>query len=97
MEWIRSIAEHLGLFPSPELPDPEDLPFLEVRLPAGSYLVHGMARHYPTLTAWRHGPDPREFLNSPPFPLSSPRIPSVTDYIIQRNRLAPGMLCLLFS
>ncbi|MBS1237829.1 MAG: nucleic acid-binding protein contains domain-like protein [Deltaproteobacteria bacterium] len=64
MEWIRSIAEHVGAVPLPaELPDPEDLPFLEVAASAGAILVTGNARHYPKRS--RGGVmvlSPREFL-----------------------------------
>jgi len=64
MEWIRSVAERVGAVPlSAELPDPEDLPFLEVAASAGAILVTGNARHFPKRS--RGGVkvlSPREFL-----------------------------------
>ena len=48
MEWIRSVAEPVGAVPLPaELPDPEDIPFLEVAASTGAILVTGNIRHYP--------------------------------------------------
>ena len=48
MEWIRSVAEHVGAVPlAAGLPDPEDMPFLEVAASAGAILVTGNTRHYP--------------------------------------------------
>jgi len=64
MERIRSVAERVGAVPlSAELPDPEDLPFLEVAASAGAILVTGNARHFPKRS--RGGVkvlSPREFL-----------------------------------
>lgn len=64
IEWIRSVAERIGAVPLPaELPDPEDLPFLEVASSAGAILVTGNSRHYPKRS--RGGVtvlSPREFL-----------------------------------
>ena len=64
IEWIRSVAERVGAVPLPaELPDPEDLPFLEVAASAGTLLVAGNTRHYPKRS--RGGVtvlSPREFI-----------------------------------
>jgi uncharacterized protein len=64
MEWIRSVAESIGAVPLPaELPDPGDIPFLEVAASAGAILVTGNTRHYPKRS--RVGVtvlSPREFL-----------------------------------
>jgi putative PIN family toxin of toxin-antitoxin system len=43
-------GERLGISPPPlgvELPDPDDLPFLEVAREAGATLVTGNTKHYP--------------------------------------------------
>jgi len=46
--WIRSVSEPVGAVPlSVELPDPGDMPFLEVAASAGAILVTGNTRHYP--------------------------------------------------
>jgi putative PIN family toxin of toxin-antitoxin system len=48
VEWIRSVAERVGAVPLlAELPDPGDIPFLEVAASAGAILVTGNTRHYP--------------------------------------------------
>ncbi len=48
MELIRSVAEPVGAIPLPaELPDPGDMPFLEVAASAGAILVTGNTRHFP--------------------------------------------------
>jgi putative PIN family toxin of toxin-antitoxin system len=48
MEWIRSVAEPVGTVPLPaELPDPGDMPSLEVAASAGAILLTGNSRHYP--------------------------------------------------
>ncbi|MCX5877879.1 MAG: putative toxin-antitoxin system toxin component, PIN family [Deltaproteobacteria bacterium] len=48
MELIRSVAEPVGPVPLPaQLPDPGDMPFLEVAASAGAILVTGNTRHYP--------------------------------------------------
>jgi len=48
LEWIRSVSEPVGAVPlSAELPDPGDMPFLEVAASAGAILVTGNTRHYP--------------------------------------------------
>jgi len=64
MEWIRSVAEPVGAVPLPaKLPDPGDMPFLEVAASAGAILITGNARHYPKRS--RAGVtvlSPREFL-----------------------------------
>jgi uncharacterized protein len=64
IEWIRSVAEPVGAIPLPaELPDPEDMPFLEVAASSGGILVTGNTRHYPKRS--RGGVtilSPREFL-----------------------------------
>jgi putative PIN family toxin of toxin-antitoxin system len=64
MEWIRSVAESIGAVPLPaELPDPGDIPFLEVAASADAILVTGNTRHYPKRS--RVGVtvlSPREFL-----------------------------------
>ena len=64
MEWIRSVAEPVGAVPLPaELPDPDDMPFLEVAASTGAILVTGNTRHYPKRS--RSGVtvlSPREFL-----------------------------------
>ena len=64
MEWIRSVAEPVGAVPLPaELPDPGDMPFLEVAASTGAILVTGNTRHYPKRS--RVGIivlSPREFL-----------------------------------
>ena len=64
MEWIRSVAEPVGAVPLPaKLPDPGDMPFLEVAASAGALLITGNARHYPKRS--RRGVtvlSPREFL-----------------------------------
>jgi predicted nucleic acid-binding protein len=64
MEWIRSVSEHVGAVPlATELPDPEDMPFLEVAASAEAILVTDKTRHYPKRS--RGGVTvltPREFL-----------------------------------
>jgi len=64
MDWIRSVAEPVGAVPLPaDLPDPEDIPFLEVAASTGALLVTGNTRHYPKRS--RDGVtvlSPREFL-----------------------------------
>jgi len=64
MEWIRSVAEPVGAVPLPaELPDPEDIPFLEVAASTGAILVTGNTRHYPKrLRGGVTVLSPREFL-----------------------------------
>ena len=64
MEWIRSVAEPVGAVPLPaELPDPEDIPFLEVAASTGAILVTGNTRHYPKrLRGGATVLSPREFL-----------------------------------
>jgi predicted nucleic acid-binding protein len=48
MEHIRSVALPVVAAPLPaELPEPGDLPFLEVAAVAGAVLVTGNARHFP--------------------------------------------------
>jgi uncharacterized protein len=48
LELIRSTAETGSSAPLPvRLPDPEDLPFLEVAAACGAVLVTGNERHYP--------------------------------------------------
>lgn len=48
LEWIRSVSEPVGAVPlSVELPDPGDMPLLEVAASAGAILVTGNTRHYP--------------------------------------------------
>jgi putative PIN family toxin of toxin-antitoxin system len=48
MELIRSVAEPAAAVPLPaELPDPGDMPFLEVAASSGALLVTGNTRHYP--------------------------------------------------
>jgi putative PIN family toxin of toxin-antitoxin system len=64
MGWIRSVAEPVGAVPLPtELPDPENMPFLEIAASTGALLVTGNIRHYPKRS--RSGVavlSPREFL-----------------------------------
>lgn len=64
MGWIRSVAEPVGAVPLPaELPDPEDVPFLEVAASTGAILVTGNTRHYPKpLRGGVTVLSPREFL-----------------------------------
>lgn len=46
--WLRSIAQATAALPlSVEIPDPEDLAFLEVASSAGACLVTGNLRHFP--------------------------------------------------
>jgi putative PIN family toxin of toxin-antitoxin system len=61
---IRSLAEPVAAVPlSAELPDPGDLPFLEVAVSADALLVTGNTRHYPKrLHAGITILSPREFL-----------------------------------
>jgi uncharacterized protein len=48
MEMIRSVAEPVAGVPLPgELPDPGDMPFLEVAASTDAVLVTGNTRHYP--------------------------------------------------
>ena len=64
LEWIRSVAEPVAAVPlSAVLPDPEDMPFLEVAGSAEAILVTGNTRHYPNRS--RGGVivlTPREFI-----------------------------------
>jgi putative PIN family toxin of toxin-antitoxin system len=47
MELIRSVAEPVGAIPLPaQLPDPGDMPFLEVAASVGAILATGNTRHY---------------------------------------------------
>jgi len=64
MDWIRSVAEPVGAVPLPaDLPDPEDIPFLEVAASTGALLVTGNTRHYPKrLRGGATVLSPREFL-----------------------------------
>jgi putative PIN family toxin of toxin-antitoxin system len=65
MEWIRSVAEPVAALPLPaELPDPGDMPFLEVAASASAILVTGNTRHFPKRS--RVGVtvlSPREFID----------------------------------
>ena len=48
MEFVRHIARPIAAEPlSVALPDPDDLPFLEVAASAGAVLVIGNRRHFP--------------------------------------------------
>ena len=48
LELVRSAAEIVSAFPLPaKLPDPSDLPFLEVADAADAILVTGNKRHFP--------------------------------------------------
>jgi putative PIN family toxin of toxin-antitoxin system len=47
-ELIRRVAQRIAAVPlAAELPDPDDLPFLEVAAAGGALLVTGNLRHYP--------------------------------------------------
>ena len=48
LDLIRSMADPVAAIPLPvQLPDPDDVAFLEVAAASGSVLVTGNARHYP--------------------------------------------------
>lgn len=48
MELIRQVVLPIAALPLPvELPDPDDMPFLEVAAAAGAVLVTGNRRHFP--------------------------------------------------
>ncbi len=48
LEWLRSIAEPVAAVPlAAALPDPDDLPFLEVAATGRAVLVTGNLRHFP--------------------------------------------------
>lgn len=48
LDWIRSIAEPVAAVPlAAALPDPGDLPFLEIAAAGGAVLITGNLRHFP--------------------------------------------------
>jgi putative PIN family toxin of toxin-antitoxin system len=65
LELMRAVAEPVGAVPLlVDLPDPHDVPFLEVAAAANAVLVTGNLRHYPARS--RAGVtvlSPREFLD----------------------------------
>jgi len=65
LELLKTVAESISGVPlAADLPDPKDLPFLEVAAAADAVLVTGNARHYPARR--RLGVTvltPREFLD----------------------------------
>ena len=65
LEFIHSVAEPVTAVPLlAELPDPMDVPFLEVAAAAGAILVTGNIRHYPSRSrAEVTVLTPREFLD----------------------------------
>ena len=65
LDWIRSIAEQVAAVPlTAALPDPGDLPFLEVAAAGGAVLVTGNLRHFPKRACRGNTAlSPRDFLD----------------------------------